>query len=520
MNLNEVPGYLASKLTFHLMSIQSITGFPFDKEGAEELVIHIKEEMKKIEEEVEPKLPPRRLKKGEMYEYQMPLKPFKKDGSLSSHMLKFLEKHNLQLIGINHIEWNGELVKIYGGRQLEATAKMTLGNQDDLKEWFLEQGWEPTIWNYKKDEKGKPIRGEDGEFVKTSPKMQENGKLCPNLEEMQGSLVRPVVKWLSYRNRLSVVENWLEDGRFAKDGRLSAGSSGITPTHRQKHVKVVNVPKAEDGVLLGKEMRGLFKPFPGQVMVGFDASALEARVEGHYCSKFDPDWFDSPRAYSLLEGCVHVALARIAFPEKLSEWNHLDEKQAKEVKEIKPFRSKGKTGNYCINYGGSEKKFASSLGVSPSRGKEIYEKFWEINWPLKRLKDELTRFWETTGGKKWIRGIDGRKLYSRSKHSLVNLLFQSCGAILMDYAFLLLDKWLGGIKYNPVDGTPGYLYKGTWVYRVGYFHDEGQVSVDPSVADEVGQMGVRAIRKAGEYLKLRVPMDGEYKVGNSWKETH
>jgi hypothetical protein len=346
MELNSIPGYLASKLTFHLMSIQSVTGFPFDKEGAESLVIHIKEKMKEIEEEIEPKLPPRKLKKSEEKDYTIPAKPFKKDGTLSAHGQAFLDKHKLVLIGLDHIEWEGKLVKIVGGKLLEATKPMTLGNQDDLKDWFIDQGWEPTLWNYKKDERGKPIRGKDGEFIKTSPKMQENGKLCPNLEEMQGSLVRPVVKWLSYRNRLSVVENWLSDERFKKDGRLSAGSSGIAATHRQKHVKVVNVPKAEDGVLLGKEMRGLFKPFPGQVMVGFDASALENRVEAHYTYKFPggPEY-----ANEILNGDPHTKNAFAFFPEKIALLGLQFTPEVKDDPRFKPFRSKAKNGKYCLS---------------------------------------------------------------------------------------------------------------------------------------------------------------------------
>jgi len=33
-------------------------------------------------------------------------------------------------------------------------------------------------------------------------------------------------------------------------------------------------------------------------------------------------------------------------------------------------------------------------------------------------------------------------------------------------------------------------------------------------------MGVRAIKLAGETLSLRCPLDGEYRVGNNWAETH
>jgi DNA polymerase-1 len=278
----------------------------------------------------------------------------------------------------------------------------------------------------------------------------------------------------------------------------------------------VNVPKAEDGVLLGKEFRGLYKPFPGHVLVGFDAAALENRVEAHYCYKFSggPEYADE-----VLNGDPHTKNAFVFYPEKLSTMGLSFSPEVKENPQFKPLRSKAKAGKYCLSYGGSPPKLAQTLGLPASDGDELYEAFWNANLPLKSLKEKLETFWETTGEKKWIKGIDGRKLYSRSKHSLVNLLFQSCGAIVMDYACIFLDKWLGGIKVD-VDGTPGYLYHGKWAYRVIFVHDELQVSCDPAIADEVGQLGVKAIRKAGEYLKMRVPMEGEYKIGESWRTTH
>jgi hypothetical protein len=517
MKLSEVPGYLASKLTFHLMSIQSMTGFPFDKEGAESLVIHIKEKMKEIEDEVEPKLPPRKLKKSEEKDYTFPAKPFKKDGTLSSHGQAFLDKHNLTLIGLDHVQWEGELTKIVGGKLLEATKPMTLGNQDDIKDWLLtECGWSPTIFNYKKDEKGKPVRDKNGNPVTTSPKMQEGGRLCPNLERLQGDMVRGVVKWLSYRNRLSVIEGWLENDRIKKESVVSASSSGIAATHRQRHSVVCNLPKADPTVLLGNEVRSLFVARPGNVLVGYDASALEARVEAHYCYKFEGG---EAYAYDLLEGDIHMKTTEIVFGDKISDLLGTPDFH-KDHERVKPWRSKSKTVRYSTAYGCSPSKLAKTLNVSEEEGRIVYDKFWEAAVPLAALKEALITFWETTGEKKWIRGIDGRKLYSRSKHSLVNLLFQSCGAIAMDYSSLLMDKWLGGIQYNPIDGTPGYLYKGCWVYRVAYMHDEYVYDCHPDIAQDVADLGVKSIRKAGEYLKLRVPLDGEAKIGDSWQAIH
>jgi hypothetical protein len=220
------------------MSEQAITGFQFDKETAATLSEHIALEMQKIADEVEPQLPPRPLKKSEQADYTMPAKPFKKDGTLSAVMLRWMEKHQLELIGVDHIQWQGELVKIVGGKELPATAKMTLANQDDLKDYLIQEGWAPTLFNFKKDERGKPVRDDRGNLIETSPKMQENGRLCPNLEEMSGPLVKQVVKWLSLRNRKSVLDGWLANPRLEVDGRLGAAASGLTNTHRLKHTTV------------------------------------------------------------------------------------------------------------------------------------------------------------------------------------------------------------------------------------------------------------------------------------------
>jgi DNA polymerase-1 len=51
-------------------------------------------------------------------------------------------------------------------------------------------------------------------------------------------------------------------------------------------------------------------------------------------------------------------------------------------------------------------------------------------------------------------------------------------------------------------------------------HDEWQIEVEEAYADMVGKLGVQAIEQAGRVLEMRCPLTGEYRVGNSWKETH
>lgn len=55
---------------------------------------------------------------------------------------------------------------------------------------------------------------------------------------------------------------------------------------------------------------------------------------------------------------------------------------------------------------------------------------------------------------------------------------------------------------------------------VGNIHDEIQTEVREVEAKTFGELAVTAIQMAGNYYKMNCPLDGEYKVGLSWKETH
>lgn len=162
---------------------------------------------------------------------------------------------------------------------------------------------------------------------------------------------------------------------------------------------------------------------------------------------------------------------------------------------------------------------AETLGVSKQRGSDLFNDFWEANWSLAKFKEAVEKYWETQGNKEFVKAIDGRLLRSRSRHSLVNLLFQSCGAIAMDIAGCYLDSWLGGLSLDG-KGLPSYNHKGYKVRRVAYVHDEYVFECSPEIAEEVGELGVKAIVKAGELLKLKVPLAAEYKIGSSWRDTH
>ena len=501
------------------MSCQELSGWKFDLQAANELHGRIEAMMEEIRAVVEPQLPPRVLKKSEEKEYSMPSKPFKQDGSYSAAMLKWLDRHNATIEPVTQdVIAYGKRYDIIPNQKLDVKLPMEMANQDQMKDWFLESGWVPTLWNYKKDSNGKPVRDPTTrQLIPTSPKIQEQGKLCTNLEKLEGDLVKQVVKWLSLRNRLSVLQGWINNPRLQYDGRIGAGRTGIAATHRQKHKVVVNVPKADPKVLLGYEFRSLWISEDGMLIAAGDAAALEGRVQGHYTYKYD----NGATAEELLKGDVHSKNANAFYGNIYEEVANLYSSPDfdKENPKWKPYRNKSKNGYYAIMYGAAAPKVASTLGIPEKFGKVALEAFWEANPGTKSLKENLEGYWESTGQKKYLPAIDGRILMTRKKSALLNTIFQSCGGITMDYASLFMDKWLGEMYWDDLR-RPYYLYKGCVVRRIGYFHDELEYECEEEVAEEVSKMIERAIAKAGEFLKLKVPLPGEGKTGKSWKETH
>jgi DNA polymerase I-like protein with 3'-5' exonuclease and polymerase domains len=110
---------------------------------------------------------------------------------------------------------------------------------------------------------------------------------------------------------------------------------------------------------------------------------------------------------------------------------------------------------------------------------------------------------ETRG---YLIGLDGRKLRPRSKHAALNTLLQSAGAILMKQATVLAWRRFKKAKIE--------------VTQVAHVHDEIQYIVKEDNAKQTGQLCVESIRLSGEVFKFRCPLDGEFRIGGNWAETH
>lgn len=104
-------------------------------------------------------------------------------------------------------------------------------------------------------------------------------------------------------------------------------------------------------------------------------------------------------------------------------------------------RDNAKSITYALLYGAAASKLQKMLGLSKEEAEAMYEAYWDAVPPLKALRDDLVAYWEGVD-RDHIKAIDGRKLRARSPHSLINLLFQSAGAIMAKWSVVRIAEKL------------------------------------------------------------------------------
>jgi DNA polymerase I-like protein with 3'-5' exonuclease and polymerase domains len=273
-----------------------------------------------------------------------------------------------------------------------------------------------------------------------------------------------------------------------------------TVTGRMTHSgpNVAQVPAV--GAPYGAECRNLFKPRPGWKLVGCDASGLELRCLAHYMAKYDKGKY----VKVILEGDIHT-----------------ENQHAAEL----PERSQAKRFIYAFLYGAGD-ELLGEITVSQEEimeaknnggnkavkklkikhGKALRAKFLSKTPALKALKSRVEKVAKMRGT---LKGLDGRDLKVRAIYSSLNTLLQSAGALVMKKALVIMDNEMMN-KY-----TPGKDYE-----FVGNIHDEVQIECRPEIAEDIGEIARIGIVKAGKEFGFRCPLDGEFKIGESWKETH
>ncbi len=271
---------------------------------------------------------------------------------------------------------------------------------------------------------------------------------------------------------------WLK--MIAKDGAIhghvdTIGAVTCRCTHNSPNL--AQVPAV--GGFMGKECRELFIAREGYKLVGCDASGLELRCLAHYMN-------DSDYTNEILNGDIHTKNQQMAGLKT---------------------RAEAKRFIYAFNYGGGDELIGSIVGGTKEDGKKIRKKFLQglpkLNLLINGVKAKIKE-------KGYLKGIDKRTLKVREQYKGLNVLLQSAGAIVMKKALCILyDDCL----------NKGWQYGNDFAFVLNV-HDEYQAEVKPEFVDEYKILAVEAIKKAGEALGFRCPLDGEAKVGNSWYDTH
>jgi len=282
-----------------------------------------------------------------------------------------------------------------------------------------------------------------------------------------------IAEYLMLQKRVAQVQSWVD--AIEIDGRVRGYVNPIgAVTGRMTHSKpnMAQVPASYSPY--GTECRQLWTVPSGYKLVGMDASGLELRMLAHYMNDYD-------YTEEVISGDIHTA----------------NQKSAGLAT-----RDQAKTFIYAFLYGAGDEKIGTIVGGGKGTGRTVKKKFLDNTPALKSLRERVT----TASKRGYLIGIDGRRIWVRSEHSALNTLLQGAGAIIMKKALVLLDRYaiLKGIDYK----------------IIGNIHDEIQSEVHEKDAKVFGEIAVMAIKEAGEKFNLNCPLDGAYKIGGNWNETH
>jgi DNA polymerase-1 len=343
--------------------------------------------------------------------------------------------------------------------------EFNIGSPKQRLDKLLSLGFVPT----KKTKSGGPSVDEESlvEFAKESGRAE----------------VQAIADWLVCNGRANMVTTWLD--HVADDGAIhgyvnSCGAQSRRMIHNSPNT--ANIPSNE--AKYGEECRSLWTPRQGLKLLGYDAKAAQMRCFAHFL----PDPVLGRRFYDT-EFC----------PDPHQENAELIGIARKPIKNV----------FYANMFGAFPPKLATTAGRIGTY-KELNEYGTWIQNELYRVTPGLREATQSARDEfnatpeHWMRCVDGGYVRGTTEHSAFNYRIQPAEACLMKQAAIFIDQRSKHIEH----------------WKVGDIHDEGQHEVNPRQAHDLGQLCVQSIRDAGEELGFRVPMDGDYKIGDSWAKTH
>lgn len=249
-----------------------------------------------------------------------------------------------------------------------------------------------------------------------------------------------------------------------------------------------NIPVRTD---LGAEIRKMFIPKPGHVLVDADYSQIELRVLAHIAG-------DTVMQQAFASGMdIHTVTASQVFNVPTDQVTPLQRRHAKAV-------------NFGIVYGISEFSLADDIGVSRYAAKEYIESYL-TNYPGVRaymkqvVADAQERGFTTTlyGRRRYIPELKSSNFNIRqgAERIALNTPIQGTAADLIKLAMIRVDEALAA-----------RFPKAKLILQV---HDELIVECPEEIAKDVAALVSEQMQQVA---KLNVPLLAEAKWGKSWYE--
>ncbi len=312
------------------------------------------------------------------------------------------------------------------------------------------------------------------------------------LEKLKGK--HPIISAVMDYRMLTKLKSTYADGlmhAIGEDGRIHTTLQNlVTATGRLSSTEpnLQNIPVRTD---LGAEIRKMFIPKPGYVLVDADYSQIELRVLAHIAD-------DETMLEAFRTGMdIHTATASQVFNVPAEQVTALQRRHAKAV-------------NFGIVYGISEFSLAEDIGVSRYEAKSYIDSYLEnyrgVKAYMKKVVDDAREqgYTQTLYGRR--RNIPELKstnfnIRQGAERIALNTPIQGSAADLIKLAMIHVDKALS-------EQFP----EARLLLQV---HDELIVECPREVADDVARL---ISEKMERVAALKAPLLAEAKWGDSWYE--
>ncbi len=419
---------------------------------------------------------------------------------------------------------SGEPPKPWSGKIDEESLKAWKAREGDIPSWL--EGI--VSWYVNRSRRSQILNVKDMEYFDKHhawPKQKNGQHFCKGLLAKAYNVEHGMEGWQYYEKMGEFPQSMDEEWRVPAEA-FSIG----TNTFRMRHKFVVNIPSR--GL---NPLRHLFIAGKGKKVLGCDGAGLELRMLAHFMN-------DAIYTEVVLNGDIHTHNQELAGL---------------------PIRDMAKTFIYAFLYGSGIKNLAKVCGLSVEEMEKRVARFKKELPSLANLIKACERAGEKYG---YIQGIDGRWGRIRKSggkiliHTVLNVLLQMTGSLCMKYGLCFAENKMikEGVALDEF-GFPMFIANvhdevqmevnedevEYYVYQINekdwkaeekaqYFDEKKRMWSAPKVLEgkgtgsltiqrcyhRAGEILAETMEETGRFLRLRIPLAGEYMIGDSWHDTH